>query len=355
MAGIAKLGTRPYPSVIHPVIHPLIAWMLAAASALGAAAVLGLELEVEGEKFLIDGKPTFLSGVSYYGALGAPQEVIQHDLREIRQLGFNWIRVWATWAAFNHDVSAVDSEGRPRELFLRRLEDLVRRSDELGLVVDVTLSRGNGVTGPPRLRSIEEHRSAVEVLITRLRQYRNWYLDLGNERNLKDRFVSFEELRQLRQRAKELDPKRLITASHAGDISAEDLRSYVLECQLDFISPHRPRNAKSPRRTAELTRFYLDTMRKLGRVVPVHYQEPFRRGFSVGWDPTAEDYLVDLKGAIEAGAAGWCFHNGDQRHAPEGYPRRSFDLREKNLFAQLDPVEKAALQQISEFLHESRR
>ena len=32
------------------------------------------------------------------------------------------------------------------------------------------------------------------------------------------------------------------------------------------------------------------------------------------------------------GAAGWCFHNGDERAAKDGRPRRSFDLREKRLF-----------------------
>ena len=79
-------------------------------------------------------------------------------------------------------------------------------------------------------------------------------------------------------------------------------------------------------------------MREIGRVVPLHYQEPFRRGYGK-WPPKAEDFLVDLKGAHESGAAGWCFHNGSDRDAKDGGRRRSFDLREKRLFDQLDEEE----------------
>ena len=58
--------------------------------------------------------------------------------------------------------------------------------DEQGVVVDVTLSRGNGSTGPARLQTLEAHRRAVETLLTALKAHRNWYLDLANERNIKE-------------------------------------------------------------------------------------------------------------------------------------------------------------------------
>jgi len=48
-------------------------------------------------------------------------------------------------------------------------------------------------------------------------------------------------------------------------------------------------------------------------------------------------------GAGAGGAAGWCFHNGDERSAKDGQPRRSFDLREKRLFEQLDEEENRPL------------
>ena len=96
---------------------------------------------------------------------------------------------------------------------------------------------------------------------------------------------------------------------------------------------------------------YLATMKQLGRVVPLHYQEPFRRGYGK-WQPRAEDFLADLEGARTGGAAGWCFHNGDTRAAPDGQPRRSFNLIERRLFEQLDTEETKALTLL--FKHEQR-
>jgi hypothetical protein len=238
----------------------------------------------------------------------------------------------------------VDADGKPREEHLKKLRRLVGECGRQGIVVDVTLSRGNGATGPPRLQTLEAHRRAVETIVGALKGYRNWYLDLGNERSVKDkRFVSVEDLKNLRARARELDPDLLVTASHHGvDLTRADVRDYVETAGLDFLSPHRPRNADALKQTEEKTKDYLNWMKDLGRSVPVHYQEPFRRGYGK-WQPKAEDYVTDLKGARAGGAAGWCFHNGDERAAKDGRPRRSFDLREKRLFEQLDEEELKAL------------
>ncbi len=299
-------------------------------------------LAVEGADFTVNGKQTFLLGISYYGALGAPKEFILRDLEDMQSSGFNWIRVWATWAAFENDVCAVDAEGKPRPPYLEKLGWLVAECDRRGMIVDVTLSRGNGITGPPRLGSLESLQRAVGTLFSSLKPYPNWYLDMANERNIRDkRFVGFDELVEVRKAAKQLDPDRLVAASHAGDIDADQLREYLVAVKVDFIAPHRPRNASSPRQTADQTKRYLEWMNKLGRTVPVHYQEPFRRGFIPdSWEPKAEDFAVDLRGARRGGAAGWCLHNGDQKDRPENRPRRSFDMRDARLFGQLDDEEK---------------
>jgi len=85
-------------------------------------------------------------------------------------------------------------------------------------------------------------------------------------------------------------------------------------------------------------------MEELGRSVPVHYQEPFRRGYAK-WQPAAEDFAADLKAARAGGAAGWCFHNGGTRGEKDGRPRRSFDLRDGSLFDQLDTEERKFVEQ----------
>ena len=301
-------------------------------------------LGIQGTRFTLNDRPAFLLGISFYGALGASEDAIRQDLDEMKRRGFNWIRVWATWRALDNDVSAVDAEGNAREPFLGKLRRLVEECDRRGMVVDVTLSRGNGVTGPPRLQSLAAHRRAVESLVTALKPWANWYLDLSNERNIRDRrYTDYADLRELRAAVRRLDPQRLVTASHAGDISREDLGEYLRTVGVDFLAPHRPRHAGSPRQTEEKTRELLGWTRELGREVPVHCQEPFRRGFSPRWQPTAEDFATDLRQALSGGAAGWCFHNGDQRDRPAGQPRRSFDLRQKRLFEQLDDEERAFL------------
>ncbi|MCX5644614.1 MAG: hypothetical protein NTZ17_07995 [Phycisphaerae bacterium] len=312
----------------------------------------GTTLGIEGTRFTLGGKPVFLLGISYYGGLGAPQDFVRRDLDDMQRQGFNWLRVWATWGQSDQDVSAVDAEGQPREPFLGRLQGLVAECDRRGLVVDVTLTRGaQSLTGVPRgrLPDLAAHQQAVTTLVEGLRAHRNWYLDLGNERDVRDgRYVSIAELKTLREQVRRLDPQRLVTASFGGhDLGESDVRESLMTASLDFLCPHRPRNAKSPEQTESRTRELLAMMHEIGRVVPVHYQEPFRRGYTP-WEPVAADFLADLRGAVAGGAAGWCFHNGSQRGTPENRPQRSFDLREQRLFAQLDAeerivAEKAAL------------
>jgi len=82
-------------------------------------------------------------------------------------------------------------------------------------------------------------------------------------------------------------------------------------------------------------------------LVPVHYQEPFRRDFSEGWQPEVSDFVADLRGAIDGGAAGWCFHNGDNRWGADSQPRRSFDLRAEAALRTVDPVEQQTVKQLA--------
>ena len=310
-----------------------------------------VRLEVRGSDFLLDGKRTFLLGASYYAGLGASDADLRRDLADLRKHGFNWIRVWATWSAYGKDVSAVNPDGSAREPYLSRLKRLVAEANRLGIVVDVTLSRGKS------LPNQAAHLRAVELIARELRRFRNVYLDLANERNVgDDRYVSFEELAELLQHAKRANANLPITASQGGDISRDELRRYLQTVQVDFITPHRPRGPASPGETEAKTREYLAVMKELGRVVPVHYQEPFRVGYPFdGRAPTAEDFLTDLRGAVRGGAAGWCFHNGGKRGQPDERPRASFDLSEGRLFDQLDDVEKQVVRRAAETAAQAQR
>jgi hypothetical protein len=311
----------------------LIAW----AATQSAAAAETTTLSIDGARFTLKGKPTFLLGISYYGALGAPEKLIQLDLDDIKRHGFNWLRVWATWESFGDDLSAVHSLGQPRQPYIDKLKWLVAECDRRGLIVDVTLTRGKGIG---RVPDFESHERAVETVVNALKQHRNWFLDLANERDVRDdRFVPPDELKKLRDLVRRLDPPRIVTASFGGhDLDASDIRDALVTAELDFLAPHRPRGPESPAQTEARTRECLALLKQAGRTVPILHQEPFRRGYTT-WQPSSADFLTDLRGAVAGGAAGWCFHNGSQRGSDDHHPRRSFDLRAKRLFDQLDAEE----------------
>ncbi len=312
--------------------------------------VHGTTLGVDGAQFTLNGKRAFLLGLSYYGALGASEDSLRSDLDDARRCGFNWLRVWVTWESFGRDVSAVDGTGDARQPFMDRLKWLVAECDRRGMVLDLTLTRGASPMEAPmsgRLPTMESHRQAVKTLVSELKPWRNWYLDLANEHDVGDsRHVSMQEIGELRAFVRELDRDRLVTASFGGhDLDEQDLRSALVTGKLDILAPHRPRNAESPRQTEEVTRRMLEQMKQLGFVVPVLYQEPFRRGYAE-WEPTVDDFLTDLQGAIAGGAAGWCLHNGKQGDAPDGQPRRSFDVSARRLFDQFDEQERKVLERL---------
>ena len=68
----------------------LLTLPLMLATATGAAAT---ELGIKDTQFTLNGEPTFLLCISYYGALGASEDFIRRDLDDVQRYGFNWIRV----------------------------------------------------------------------------------------------------------------------------------------------------------------------------------------------------------------------------------------------------------------------
>ena len=163
---------------------------------------------------------------------------------------------------FDNDVSAVDDSGHGREPYLERLKWLVAECDRRKIVVDVTLTRGEGRLGNVHVATLDAHLRALETLASELKPWRNWYVDVANEHNLRSKtvaskFVPIEEARRLRDGVKRVDDRRLVTISYVGDVSKDEVRRYVFEAQVDFLSPHRPRNARSPCETQRGTQQYL--------------------------------------------------------------------------------------------------
>ena len=304
----------------------------------------GPVLGIDGTRFTLDGTPRFLLGCSYYGALGMDDPgAIEEDLRGLGELGFNWIRVWVTWDFDENNVSAVTAEGAVRPLYMERLKQLCRLAGKHGFVVDVTVSRGKDpfpATQPP-------HLAAMRTLAEELKPWRNVYFDVGNERDVRDaRYVSSEEVGELITAVKAIDPERICTASSVP--RPDNIEKFLSVAKMDFVAPHLARHPKAPKQTAGQVRALLEAMQGASRTVPVLLQEPFRRGYQDNWQPVAEDFMTDLKGALDGGAAGWCFHNGATRGTADQRPRRSFDMRprEGSLIGQLDEEEGHFLEEL---------
>src|SRR5436190_14924915 len=49
-------------------------------------------LTIQGDRFAIDGTPTFLLFMSYFGAMGAPN--VAADFHFLHAAGFNGVRIW---------------------------------------------------------------------------------------------------------------------------------------------------------------------------------------------------------------------------------------------------------------------
>lgn len=306
-----------------------------------------LGLSEDGRHFALDGRPTFLLGVSYYGALGLDSpDLLARDLDDMVASGFNWIRVWVFWDAFGEDVSALAPDGEPREPYLARLKALARACSKRRMVVDCTLRRDARSERAPA--NLAQHLACARRIARELLPYRNAYIDLANERDVRDaRHVPLEEVGELIRAVKSVDPERLATASGVPG-SAKELAEYAKVGRCDFLAPHLCREAGCAAKTEGTVREFGAWMREVGARMPVHLQEPFRRGYG-GYEPAVEDFIEDAKGARAGGAAGWCLHNGSTRSAADGKPYRSFFLNSRvgRLYDQWDDVERAVLARLS--------
>jgi len=298
----------------------------------------------DGRFFTLNGRPVFLQGLSYYGALTIEtQEELTDDLDDMVADGFNWIRVWVYWKHPNDggkNVSALTRDGQSREPYMGRLKIVLTECNKRGIIVDATIPfDGKGDWVGPRTHA--EHLAAVRTLALEFAPWRNVYFDIANERDVRDaRFVSLEQVGRLIHAIKVIDSLRLCTASGVP-ASRDKLLDYLRIGKVDFVAPHLPRGEGSSAETYGKVRQFVGWMNRLKRRVPIHLQEPFRRGYAA-YNPTIDDFLRDCSGAKVAEAAGWCLHNGAKRQSADGRPWCSFNMNdgEGRLYAQLDEVER---------------
>ena len=309
--------------------------------------VAGHTLAVAGQRIVIDGRDTFLTGISLFDALGTVP-VRDRDLDALAGWGVNTVRVWAHWhTPIYQPDGALSADGRARLLAL------ARRLEERGLTFELVVLRPGQLPGQPftAFASDAARTKAMEEVTTAMRPFRNVLFDLCNEHDHPDGPMTHAAVRLLRDRVKAIDPQRIVTISSTeyhlvsadgalDDARVRNLREEVggdaASVRADLVSPHFPRTDAWAAATGERVGAIRRALDQLGARVPVYLDEERRADGAVRLP--ADAYARAQAGAASAGAAGWLFHTA-----------AGFELAKTPFLDALLPEERAGLRALRSF------
>lgn len=274
---------------------------------------------IAGDKFTINGQPTFLLGVSYFDAVHWRVS----DLDRLAELNFNLIRIFLDW----RNRGFFDDEGNLTKS--EELLALVRAANDRGIVVDVTIT---GYSEIPRDK-------AVQAAVRTLRNEPNVIFDLQNEHNLGEDALSPSDIRQLYFIAKAENARAIIfTSNYAawmrGNTLNPDRLTQEIKTGVDLVAPHFTRNSEWYSDTGTRVTQTKEHLRSINRNIPVYVQEEHRNGWR-GGDFTKEQFLQAAQEAKAYGAAGWVFHTN-----------AGFSLIDQEFFAELDATERQVIREL---------
>jgi hypothetical protein len=304
----------------------------------------GPVLSVSGTSLQVDGRTTFLLGVSLFDALG-PTPPRDRDLDALKSWGVRVVRVWAHW----HDpIYAPDGEltvqGRSRLL------GLVRRLQSRDLILELVLLRPGQLPGQPFAVFASEaaRLNAVGSIAVTLRDFRNVMFDLYNEHDHPDGPIAHAVLRVMRDKVKALDPERVVTLSstgthlitpdgRVGDSEAANLREEAGTdagaVGVDVVAVHFPRTDDWAAATAQRVGAIRAALDRINRQPPIYLNEEQRA--DAGSRVAADVYRRAFSGAQQSGTAGWVFHTA-----------AGFDLRQRPFVDALTADERTGLDRL---------
>lgn len=299
-------------------------------------------LGIAGDRFSINGTPTFLLGVSYFDALGWKAS----DFDELAARQFNLIRIWMDWRVWtDRSRTFFDVDGTLR--YPQTLLALVRAAGARGLMVDVTILNGASLSHdiPQAMHGIGAAENAVRKTVGLLKDEPNVFFDLVNEHDGRDSSLALHAtMAALVGAARQADADAMITFSScdacrphllASDTTAHGtMVNEELDAGSQWLTPHFSRCGEWSNLIDVRVRTLKQYLQSTGRNVPVYLQEESRRkGVNCGTDPTQADFLQAATEARDAGAAGWVFHTD-----------AGFDLSgSQTFFSRLDNTERATV------------
>ncbi|MBI2940417.1 MAG: cellulase family glycosylhydrolase [Chloroflexi bacterium] len=184
-----------------------------------------MTLGIRGDRFTVNGEPSFLLGISAMDAVG---RLTDTELDWLRERGFNLLRVWGYWKQVLLDSQAPNLPPILSDNILFRpdgtldpektaqLKDLLQRAGQRGMVVDLTVFNAfDSFSDDPHLI---KHTAALEALTDALKGCGNVLFDLWNEHNNAGRIhpypISHQQARMLKDRVKAIDRDRIVTVSN---------------------------------------------------------------------------------------------------------------------------------------------
>ena len=318
-----------------------VAIALSALVVCSRAAQTGPSIAVAGTAFHVDGRETFLLGVSLFDALGStpPRD---RDLDQLAAWGVRIVRVWAHWLEPIYQADgALTAEGRARLL------TLVDRLRSRRLILELALLKPGQLPGQGSAIFPDEaaRLRAVQAITSALRGHRDVIFDLYNEHDHPGGPISHATARTLRDAVKAIDPERLVTISSTGghlvngasQVGASEARNIREEAgtgpdavNVDILAPHFPRTDDWASATSARIAAVRAVLDAIERTLPIYLNEERRSDDRVALDPGA--YRTAYAQARQGGAAAWLFHTN-----------AGFGLKQKPFLDALAPNERTAL------------
>ena len=306
-------------------------------------------VRISNGRFIVQGIPTFLLGISYYDGMNASTDILRADFAFLKARGFNSIRVWATWyeSESPQSLPIIRRNGTINPAGWNRLERLLNVAKANSILIDLTFSRDS-----VHPISFENYKNAIRLVTAKLKPYPRVLMDIQNETNTCglpedpdcSGHLTLNQVALIRAEVKGISPTRLVTASrntYSILPGKDDYRTYKTLGRVDFIATHRPSRTRDAI-WAHTTDDEVRLIRKaLGPSIPILFDEPNRCGKNMICDTltSANIFINAAANAKRAGAAGWFFHTD-----------AGFRLRNHTLAAQLNSVERSAVDRLGQIL-----
>lgn len=310
-------------------------------------------LGIAGTQFTVDGVPRFLVVVSYFDALRASDAVLAADFTWLRAHGIDGVRIFPNWwrcAAVRQcgghagqDTLMEAPGGRLRPDRLARLQAVVAKAAEHGLVVDLSFARETVRDAQGVVLTPAAYADALAAALPALGAAPHVMVDLQNEVYQNRVFAegAGEDARQVARLVRRLDTRGRIVFVSTNLAEAERYgycgvpgRCPADAASVDVLAVHDAREVNWHDRTPAVVRDLLALGQRRGPR-PIYLQEP------QPWqDERAADrlerFLDAAARARRAGAAAWTFHT-----------RTSFILRDgRSMQAQMTPEERVFVERV---------